>query len=144
MLRVRTHLLPMLALLAVACSQVFGVQRGYICERNGWGIETMADHHHSGDGLSVEDFDHGTTDHHHEEGDDNTEHHAPLKVDMSASHVPSATSVQAVMMWATDQLAALMVPAASELKRLGSAPPYPGERAPPAALVVAESVVFLV
>ncbi len=42
----RKRILTTLAVLVVACAQVFGMQRGYICDHGDSSLETKAEHWH--------------------------------------------------------------------------------------------------
>jgi len=95
------HLCLALAIAAVACAQVFGVQRGYLCLHGDGPITTQSEHCHEG-GHAEQDHDSPcenlASDACH--GDGETHHHQPLKVDLQfvpssldPVHVPAFTAV---------------------------------------------------
>ncbi|MDZ4289405.1 MAG: hypothetical protein U0984_15685 [Prosthecobacter sp.] len=134
-----------LALCAVAWAQVFGVQRGYVCEHNGKTVATMADHHHMGDALHADHFENYSPHHHEDDEDEDTERHAPLKVEMSVPQLPGTFTIQAID-WVDctlcDFLSRTLVPMV--ITRQISVPPHPGGLSPPASLVVAQCMVLMV
>lgn len=82
----RKRILSTLAVLVVACAQVFGVQRGYVCAHGEATVETQAEHCHR---VIVDDHADEVP---CEESSSNEcrnkgvkEHHAPLSVDMQAT-----------------------------------------------------------
>lgn len=87
-------LTTLLALLALAGAQVFGLQRGYLCECNGEVVETSSQHCHvSGDHTTSPcdvPLPHGD----HKQGD--TEEHAPLKLDLMAQASGGGASSSAI------------------------------------------------
>lgn len=104
----RKRILPTLAVLVVACAQVFGMQRGFECDHEDSVVETEAEHCHR---VIVDD--------HADEvpceessgkecGDQGEkEHHAPLSVDMQAA--PSSLVAVAIPVFVAVQIAELPV-----------------------------------
>jgi hypothetical protein len=93
-----------LAIAAVACAQVFGVQRGYLCLHGDEAITTQSEHCHDDHEGGHDELDHdqpceglaSSACH----GDGETHHHQPLKVDLQLVpssldpvHVPASTAV---------------------------------------------------
>ena len=82
----RKRILTTLAVLVVACAQVFGMQRGYICDHGDSSLETKAEHCHrvQDDGheheVPCEDSPDNECD-----GKGEKEHHQPLAVDLQSS-----------------------------------------------------------
>lgn len=79
--RPRQMLLLILAVPAMILAQLFGVQRGYVCDCGGQAHVTGADHCHAAGGAHCHDEDHhgfwhGAADHHEE--DDPLHEHAAL------------------------------------------------------------------
>lgn len=143
------RILPTLAVLVVACAQVFGVQRGYACAHGEETLETKSEHCHR---VIVDD--------HADEvpceessgkecGDQGEkEHHAPLSVDMQAA--PSSLAAVAIPVFVAVQLAelpvqewALMLSLAEDVSM--KTPLDTGGDSPPSAAVqVARCMVILV
>lgn len=96
--------LSMIAFLAILHAQVFGLCHRYLCTVNGVTIETVAEHHHEGDGLESGHLANYVPHHHGDESGDEsgTEHHTPVKIDLKAPraaapvHVPAYLSVIAM------------------------------------------------
>ncbi len=83
-------LITLLALVALAGGQVFGLQQGYLCECTGETVETSSTHCDvSPAGTATPCESHG---HQHEVPVD-TQEHAPLKVDLKAASHGKETSV---------------------------------------------------
>ncbi len=70
----------LLALVALAGAQVFGLQRGYLCECTGQVIETASTHCDVSPGGTPAPCD----SHSHHERDGGTQQHTPVKVDLTA------------------------------------------------------------
>src|SRR6478672_6494347 len=94
MYRMARSFIVLLALLALAGAQVFGLQRGFLCECSGETVETSyefchhvhenmhepcAEGHHQHDGSSAAPEDHQ----HDNQGD--SHEHTPLKVTLTAA-----------------------------------------------------------
>lgn len=149
MTSLRKRILTTLAVLVVACAQVFGVQRGYVCNHGDASLETKAEHCH----RVQEDG------HEHEvpceespgnecDGKGEKEHHQPLAVDLQSSpasqalvFVPVFVAVQiadvSVHQWEMTQLLA-------ENERLKTPLDTGEDRPPSAAVQVARCMVILV
>lgn len=83
---VRKRILPTLAVLMVACAQVFGMQRGYECAHQGTVMETEAEHCHRVVVADKADFVPCAGDSETDCGEQGeTDHHAPLDVEMNAT-----------------------------------------------------------
>ena len=108
MTSLRTRILPTLAVLVVACAQVFGMQRGYVCNHGEESLETKTEHCHrvQEDGheheIPCEDSPGNECD-----GKGEKEHHAPLDVDMQAA--PSSLVAVAIPVFVAVQIAELPV-----------------------------------
>jgi hypothetical protein len=104
----RKRILPTLAVLVVACAQVFGVQRGYACAHGEESVETKAEHCHR---VIVDDHEHEAPceeSSSKECGDQGEkEHHAPLSVDMQAA--PSSLATVGIPVFVAVQVAELPV-----------------------------------
>lgn len=145
----RKRILPTLAVLVVACAQVFGVQRGYVCAHGDETLETKAEHCHR---VIVDDHAHEAPCEESsgkECGDQGEkEHHAPLDVDMQAA--PSSLVAVAIPVFVAVQIAelparewALMLTLAEDVSM--KTPLDTGGDSPPSAAVqVARCMVILV
>ncbi|MFO1486372.1 MAG: hypothetical protein U1F71_23620 [Verrucomicrobiaceae bacterium] len=144
----RKRILPTLAVLVVACAQVFGMQRGFVCDHQGTVVETQAEHCHR---VMAEDHDdyvpcsHGCDKECGEQED--TEHHAPLAVDLQTStaglaavSIPSFVAVMVVEIPVHEWV---LIQTLTENEML-KVPPDTGDESPPAALQVARCMVILV
>jgi hypothetical protein len=104
----RKRILPTLAVLVVACAQVFGVQRGYACAHGEETMETRAEHCHR---VIVDDHAHEAPceESSNKECEDKgeKEHHAPLGVDMQAA--PSSLAAVSIPVFVAVQIADLPV-----------------------------------
>lgn len=104
----RKRILPTLAVLVVACAQVFGVQRGYACAHGEETVETKAEHCHR---VIVDDHEHEAPckESSNKECEDKgeKEHHAPLGVDMQAA--PSSLAAVSIPVFVAVQIADLPV-----------------------------------
>ena len=79
------RILPMLAILVVACAQVFGMHRGFMCDHHGATVVTDAEHCHHEEETGKTGFVSCSEDSHKDDGEhEDTEHHAPLTVDLQA------------------------------------------------------------
>ena len=145
----RKRILPTLAVLVVACAQVFGVQRGYACAHGEESVETKAEHCHR---VIVDDHEHEAPceeSSSKECGDQGEkEHHAPLSVDMQAA--PSSLATVGIPVFVAVQVAelpvhewALMLTLVEDVSM--KTPLDTGGDSPPSAAVqVARCVVILV
>jgi hypothetical protein len=146
--RLTKSLLSVLTILVVACAQVCGIQRGFLCEHQDAPFLTQAEHCHTVVNTSGQEFvpcaSAADADCCQQDG---TEHHAPQKLDMSAARTAppifSSPSFIAILVaevpafdWAQEHLfqlqAALRVPADS------------GSNGPPESTPVAHCTVMLV
>ncbi len=145
----RKRILPLLAVLVVACAQVFGVQRGYACAHGEETVETKAEHchrvavdDHADEMLCEETFS-------KECGDQGEkEQHAPLSVDLHAA--PSSLAMVAVPAFVAVQNAelpvqewALMLSLAEDVS-MKTPLDTGGDSPPTAAVQVARCMVILV
>ena len=130
----------------MACGQVFGVQRGYLCERDGVVVETMVDHHHVDADHQVGHHEDDWVPHEHDEDEEGTEYHEPLKVDMEAPPSWASVSAPVVHYWVEDVLAAFVgTSLAASRQILGETEFFaPQEWPPTMAVTVARNVVRLV
>jgi len=144
----RKRILPTLAILVVACAQVFGVQRGYACAHGEATVETKAEHCHRviaddhADEVPCEETSSNEC-----EGKGEKEHHAPLSVDMQATpsnlaavSIPAFVAVLVGETWVRDWVL-IQALAENEWMRM---PLDTGEESPPASLQVARCMVILV
>lgn len=147
----RKRILPTLAVLVVACAQVFGVQRGYACAHGEETVETKAEHCHR---VIVDDHDHeheapceeSSSKECSDQGE--KEHHAPLGVDMQAApsslaavSIPVFVAVLVANSWVHDWML-IQTLAERELMRM---PLDTGGDSPPTAAVqVVRCMVILV
>lgn len=143
----RKRILPTLAVLVVACAQVFGIQRGYACDHGDVVLETGAEHCH----RVVDDHEHDVPceESPSKECDDKgeKEHHAPLGVDMQAApaslaavSIPAFVAVLFAETWVHDWVL-IRALAEDEWMRM---PLDTGGESPPASLLVARCMVILV
>lgn len=140
----------MLALLALAGAQVFGMQRGYLCECNGEAVETTHSHCHvapTGEAQTCEDSsDSPSHSHHHE--DSGSKQHVPLKVKLNAqgkvacAQAPMAPLALPLTAMPWLDLFSLLPGADAVVSRAMPLPPYQG--GPPGVIQVAKCMVLLV
>ncbi len=148
MSRFREHILLMLAVVVVACAQVFGVQRGYACNHGNAVVETEVEHCHQ---VVVNDQRHevpceeSTTKDCDSQG--KKDHHAPLGVDMQAApsslvavSIPAFVAVLVIETWVHDWV---LIQALAENEWM-KMPLDTGGESPPASLQVARCMVILV
>ena len=144
----RKRILPTLAVLVVACAQVFGVQRGYACAHGDAPVETKAEHCHR---VIVDDHagevpcEESSTKYCDDKGE--KEHHTPLSVDMQAApsslvavSIPAFVAVLVAETWIHDWV---QIQARAENEWMKT-PLDTGGDSPPAALQVARCMVILV
>jgi hypothetical protein len=145
----RKRILPTLAVLVVACAQVFGVQRGYSCEHGDEMVETKAAHCHR---VIVDDHEHEAPceeSSSKECGDKGEkEHHAPLSLDMQAA--PSGLAAVAIPVFVAVQIAELpvhewaLILSLAEDVSMKTPLDTGGDSPPTAAVQVARCMVILV
>lgn len=144
----RKRILPTLAVLVVACAQVFGMQRGFVCDHRTTMAETEVEHCHR---VAIDDHAHevpceeNSTKDCDDQGE--KEHHAPLSVDMQVStssiatiSIPAFVAVLVAETWVHDWVL-LQALAENEWMRM---PLDTGGESPPASLQVARCMVILV
>jgi hypothetical protein len=145
----RKRILPTLAVLVVACAQVFGMQRGYACAHADVTVETKAEHchreivdDHAGE-VPCEETSSKECDSKGEK-----EHHAPLSVDMQAA--PSSLAAVAIPAFVAVQIAELplfewaLIRSLSEDVSMKTPLDTGGDSPPSAAVQVARCMVILV
>ncbi|MES2595784.1 MAG: hypothetical protein V4662_10635 [Verrucomicrobiota bacterium] len=142
------RILTTLAVLAVACAQVFGVVRGYACEHGEAVTETEAEHCHraaADDDTYYVPCEEDSTKECENKGEQ--EHHSPLSVDMKASpssfamvSIPVFVAVLIADSWVQDWVM-IRTLAENELTKM---PLDTGGGSPPASLQVARCMVILV
>lgn len=139
------YLFPTLAVLAVAGLQVFGVQRGYVCDHQEQAVSTTAEHCHSAEvGVVPCTSDKGCDT---QENGGDREHHEPIVVKLNVSKASfSAHTIPpyiAVMVAELPSLVSLRLLVLSELS-INNVPPDTGRDRPPAAVQVARCMVMLI
>lgn len=143
------RILPTLAILVVACAQVFGMQRGYVCQHWDMVIETDAAHCHRVVAAEKADFVPCARDSKKdciEQGE--TEPHAPLMVQTEAATIaqaatPAPTFV-AVLLSELPAFDLMLIQEITDSLMMKTPLDTGGESPPPAALQVAHCVVILV
>lgn len=143
------RILPTLAVLAVACAQVFGLERGFACDHGDELVETTAEHCH----RVLADAHEEEVPCHESPANDcgdsgEKEHHTPLSVDMQAApsslasvSTPAFVAVPMVEFELRDWILSQVL-AAREFSKI---PPDTGGNSPPSAAVqVASCMVILV
>ncbi len=143
------RILPTLAVLAVACAQVFGMQRGYSCNHGEAVVETKAEHCHR---VSADDHTDGVpcdeTSSKDCDGKGKKEHHAPLNVDLQAPPAglaPVSLPVfVAVLMADIPAIDWVSIQALAECERMKTPLDTGGDSPPSAAVQVARCMVILV
>lgn len=151
--------LSTLALLLVACAQIFGMDRGFLCDCGGIEKVTRVDHCHGPHSAACHaDEDHDLTPHHHDssthqEGEDTDSHeHQALIESLLASITPSLAYSAPVpvitdLVMTGDWYAPLVLTplsSANAAHSLKHPPHLSSERPPPASLQVARSIVLRV
>ena len=149
MVLLHKRILASLAVLVVGCAQVFGMQRGFVCEHQGTMIETEAEHCHHEAEAGKSGFVSCSEDSHKDDSEhEDTEHHAPLTVDLQAGtagltavSIPVFVAVLVVEKpdheWVLMQTLTVNEMMKTPLDTGGKSPP-------PAALQVARCMVILV
>jgi hypothetical protein len=140
--------LPVLAVLAVAWVQMFGLQRGWLCEHTGPPVSTQSEHCHP-----VSEADHVAFVPCAEEAQppceapDQAQHHASLSAELTApSSVRAAVALPAPVIlpaWTLLDGTAIRLAAPAEHPR-PKQPVDPGGESPPLSVQVARCVVMLV
>ena len=145
----RKRILPTLAVLVVACVQVFGIQKGYVCDHGDSSIETKAEHCHrvQEDGheheIPCKDSPGNECD-----GKGEKEHHQPLAVDLQSS--PASQILVFAPVFVAVLIADVsvhhweLVQALAENERLKTPLDTGGKSPPSAAVQVARCMVILV
>ncbi len=154
-----TRTLSALALLLVACAQIFGLQRGYEChhQADAAAVLTAAEHcHHLDTGFvpcATAHADESTEHHDHddEEGqgqDQDSERHAPLKVSTTAATASLASATApafiALLLAELPSFDPILVHSGTAAHPLKLPLHLSGARPPPASLQVARCIVLLV
>jgi len=149
MTSLRKRILTTLAVLVVACAQVFGMQRGYVCDHGDSTLETKAEHCHrvQEDGheheVPCEDSPGNDCD-----GKGEKEHHQPLAVDLQSS--PTSQTHAFVPVFTAVLIAEVPdyhwepIQTHAEKDRLKMPLDTGGESPPSAAVQVARCMVILV
>ena len=143
------RILASLAVLVVGCAQVFGMQRGFVCEHQGTAVETVSDHCHHVAEAGKADFVSCAEDAHEELADhEDKEHHSPLTVDLQAGTAGlTAVSIPAFVAVLVAEIPVhewVLVQALTMNEMMKTPLDTGGERPPPAALQVACCMVILV
>lgn len=139
------HFLPTLAVLAVSCAQVFGMQYGYVCTHQEEIVNTAAAHCHRTDEGVVPCSGSAEKDHH--ENDSDHEHHKPADIELNAAmatlSMPAIPAYIAVMVAELPTLDSLRLLVLSELS-INNVPPDIAGDHPPASVQVARCMVMLI
>ncbi len=143
------RILTSLAVLVVVCAQVFGMQRGFVCEHQGTRVETAAEHCHHEEETGKTGFVSCSEDSHKDDSEhEDTEHHAPLTVDLQADtacltavYIPAFVAVLVAEKPVHDWV---LIQALTEHEMMKTPLDTGGESSPPAALQVARCMVILV
>lgn len=145
----RKRILHTLAILVVACAQVFGVQLGYACAHGEESVETKAEHCHR---VVVDDHadevpcEETSSKECSDQGE--KEHHAPLGVDMQAApsslaavSIPVFVAVLVANSWVHDWM---LIQTLAERELIRMPLDTGGDSPPSAAVQVARCMVILV
>jgi hypothetical protein len=143
------RILTSLAVLAVMCAQVFGMQRGFVCDHQGTMVETGEEHCHQVAEAGKADFVPCSEDSHKDDSEHkDTEHHAPLTVDLqtgtsglTAVSIPAFVAVLVAEKPVHDWV---LIQVLTENEMMTTPLDTGGESPPPAALQVARCMVILV
>lgn len=143
------RILASLAILVVGCAQVFGMQRGFVCDHHGTRVETAAEHCHLVAEAGKSGFVSCSEDAHEEEGDhEDSEHHTPLTVDLQAGTAGlTAVSIPAFVAVLVAEIPVhewVLIEGLTVNEMMKTPLETGGESPPPAALQVARCVVILV
>lgn len=142
------RILPSLAVLVVACAQVFGMQRGFLCDHQGTVVETQAEHCHRVMAADNDLHVPCSSGSHKDCGEqEDTEHHAPLAVELQTSTAGlAAVSIPAFVAVLVAEIPVhewVLIQTLTENEMM-KVPPDTGDESPPAALQVARCMVILV
>jgi hypothetical protein len=146
------------ALLALAGAQVFGLQRGFLCECSGEAVETSYEycHHVHGDMHAPCEEDHheheGTVPHDHEHENQGGSHeHKPLQVELNAASHGKDTSTSAVApipvlapLAELPDFLAFLIAAPGDTATKEAPPPYLHSGGPPGIRETAKCMVLLI
>jgi hypothetical protein len=146
------------ALLALAGAQVFGLQRGFLCECSGEAVETSYEycHHAHGDMHApceedLHEHDGTTPQGHEHENQGGSHEHKPLKVELTAaSHGKDASAFAAVPVPVLSVLAelpdflAFLIAAPGDSATKAAPPPYLHSGGPPGIRDTAKCMVLLI
>ena len=143
------RILTLLAVLVVGCAQVFGMQRGFVCDHQGPAVATDDEHCHQVAGSVKIDFVSCSKDSHKDDSEHkDTEHHAPLTVDLqtgtsglTAVSIPAFVAVLVAEKPVHDWV---LIQVLTENEMMTTPLDTGGESPPPAALQVARCMVILV
>ncbi len=136
------RILVSLAVLVVGSAQVFGLQRGFVCDHQGRAVVTDSEHCHQVAEAGKTDFVSCSEGTHEDDSDhEDTEHHAPLTLDLPAVSIPAFAAVlvaeKSAHVW-------VLMLALTENEMMKTPLDTGGESPPPAALQVARCMVILV
>lgn len=143
--RLPQHLIAALALFALLGAQVFGLQRGYLCDCGGEAQQTAYEHCHGPHSSACHDHESACSAAEEEQpSDTDTHHHPPVTVSLKFSTQKGGLTAPvmvaaplAVCIW--DSLVSLPV------TQQGNRPSTPrDDRSPPECLRVARTVVMLI
>jgi hypothetical protein len=158
--------IALFALLALGGAQVFGLQRGFLCECSGESVETSyeychhvhgnmhepcaEDHHeHEHEDTSTASLDHD----HENQGQDGSHEHAPLKVSLTAAsqgkHTNATVMVPVPVLFAIAELPdflsfLLTFPGDTAMESERAAPPALHGGGPPGIRATAKCMVLLI
>ena len=143
------RILASLAVLVVGCAQVFGMQRGFVCEHQGVAVETVAEHcHHEAEAGKTGFVSCSEAEHEEHDDHEDTEHHAPLTVDLQAGTAGlTAVSIPAFVAVLVAEIPVherVLIQALTVKEMMKTPLETAGESPPPAALQVARCLVILV
>jgi cytochrome b len=149
MVLLHKRILASLAVLVVGCAQVFGMQRGFVCDHQGTMIETAAEHCHHEAEAGMSGFVSCSEDSHKDDSEhEDAEHHAPLTVDLQAGTAGlTAVSIPvfvAVLVAEKPVHEWVLIQSLTENEMMKMPLDTGGESPPPAALQVARCMVILV
>jgi hypothetical protein len=156
--RTARSFIVLFALFALAGAQVFGLQRGFLCECTGEAVETSYEYchhvhgemhapceedHHEHDGTAPQDHEH--------ENQGGSHEHTPLKVELNAaSHGKDASAFAAVPVFVLATIAelpdflAFLIAAPGDTATREVPPPYLHSGGPPGIRETAKCMVLLI
>ena len=143
------RILISLAVLVVGCAQVFGMQRGFVCDHQGIAVATDSEQCHPVAEAGKTDFVSCAEDSHTDErAHQDTEHHAPLAVDLQTGTagltVVSIPAFVAVLVAENPVHEWVSIQMLTKYEMMKPPTGTGGESPPPAALQVARCMVILV